>query len=1594
MFALSMIWQTNAQINNYVFSESTGVYTPLTGATVVATATALSGATSLDDVVYNLPTGTIPFTFNFDGIGYTGLNINSNGYITFGATAPSTTGYTPLSANTAYAGAISAFGRDLNGLFNISGNTAEISYATVGSEFVIQYKNFRPFSSSALATPYWKWNFQIRLNSNGQINMVYDAAFAGAPTSGTCQIGLRGATNLFATNVKNRAIATGGNWNASTAGITNASTCAYSTTLLPVSGKTFTFTPPPPPAIDMAATAVVGIPSSACATSAAPLSVTIKNNSTTAAMDFAVNNATVAIAISGSSTQALTATLTSGTLAIGASMNVLVAPDANFSLGGTHNIVATVTVVGDGNAGNNSFTATPKVIATPAVASGYTQDFAAATTAPAGWNTTGFTIAAAHGKTNNGLYRNIYSFNNTGQFSTITVGPVSASDELKFDYRIVDFTSYPLTATPAGWGNFQVQVSTDCGGTFTTIETVNDSNHVVALGWAGKTISLSAYAGQSVMVRVLATWVAGDYYLDFDNFSIAPVPVLPPNCATALVPADLATGVVRNTGLSWTAATGSPLSYDVYFGTSTSPAFAANVLGTTYTPATLAANTTYYWKVVAKNANGDAIGCSEQSFETGASFLYCTPTTTFGCTDGDVIAKVVLNTLSNDSGTGCPSGTLGYSDYTSNPLLTTELQAGGSYSCTVSAGQYAESYAAWIDYNDDGIFANPEERIGFTATPVTGSGVVGVLGSSASFPIVLSCAPPVGLHRLRVRAMFSIAGSAVTPCGNNSFGEVEDYLITITAADSCPAPATSSMTAVATASGATLGWTQGCLETAWEVVVQAPATGVPTVSGTPTTNPYVATGLTALTPYEFYVRAVCDAGLGVYSSWSGPFAFTTLANAPGCATPVTPANAATGVVISSGAATLTWAAPAVTATEGDAVTYNVFFGTTSGALNNIGTITAPAVAANVTGLAFDTIYYWRIAPVNTGGTNATCAEFSFTTQSDPCVGVVAPGSTFVDAIDLGAITASQTIVGNNQGANCFKDNFTTTSTPGNAVARPGKDVFYKFQITELCNNFTISTCIPNVPVSTMTDSYLHLLDSTGATIVSDDDDCSTGVLAGALLNGVTTAITTGLVLAPGTYYVVVEGYSVTQEGTFNLDFNYSSIPSVNYYTDSDNDGYGDANAVAEAACSPVAGKASNNLDCTDNNAAVSPAGTEVPYDGLDNNCDGNFDEGFPPLVTQLSPVSCDTNLSSIYAGIYASFAVGAVSITGYRFEFTNTSTSAVQTIDRLVQYVHLTDLPTYNYGTTYSVRVMLRQGTIWLGNYGASCTVTSPSLATTTGAAAIVSPACGSTLPTIYASIYTTPQSGVTGYRYRITRSTTSGPEVQILDKTVHYFSLTNLPTYVYGTDYTVEVALKTTGLLYSAFGAPCTFTSPIPTILTCGTTVPATGSVFATATLSGVSSYVFEVTNTLTSTVQLITRTAKSFPVSLITGYSPATTYDIRMAVVSTGVQSPFGPSCSINPSVSARFGDATATSNGTEFKAVGYPNPFETNFTLNVTTTSDEKVQVVVYDMIGKQLESKEVNATDANALEVGANYPSGVYNVVVSQGVNVKSLRMIKR
>lgn len=249
LFTLFACVQIQAQVSLYTFAQGNTTYSEITGGTVLGTATT---TTSFDSQNWTIPAASIPFNFNFNGVDYTGCTVNGNGFITFGATAPSTSLTTPISSTTGYAGAISAWSGDLCGAFIASLITSETRWEVVGTapnrEFVIQFKNWRPtYTSSTTDVPYI--NFQIRLaETTNQIKIVYGSngyAIGSAAASGTRQIGLRGAA---ATDFKTRTNTTTQLFTASTAGTANNSTQAYNTSVatpgMPTNGLVYTYTPP------------------------------------------------------------------------------------------------------------------------------------------------------------------------------------------------------------------------------------------------------------------------------------------------------------------------------------------------------------------------------------------------------------------------------------------------------------------------------------------------------------------------------------------------------------------------------------------------------------------------------------------------------------------------------------------------------------------------------------------------------------------------------------------------------------------------------------------------------------------------------------------------------------------------------------------------------------------------------------------------------------------------------------------------------------------------------------------------------------------------------------------------------------------------------------------------------------------------------------------------------------------------------------------------------------------------------------------------------------------------------------------------------
>ncbi len=82
---------------------------------------------------------------------------------------------------------------------------------------------------------------------------------------------------------------------------------------------------------------------------------------------------------------------------------------------------------------------------------------------------------------------------------------------------------------------------------------------------------------------------------------------------------------------------------------------------------------------------------------------------------------------------------------------------------------------------------------------------------------------------------------------------------------------------------------------------------------------------------------------------------------------------------------------------------------------------------------------------------------------------------------------------------------------------------------------------------------------------------------------------------------LISGNAVGCDSTITLNLNI--VNSIYYYQDLDNDGYGNPNVVV-SACSANPGYVAVSGDCNDNNAQVYPGATEVPANGVDEDCNG------------------------------------------------------------------------------------------------------------------------------------------------------------------------------------------------------------------------------------------------------------------------------------------------------------------------------------------------------------------------------------------------------
>jgi hypothetical protein len=448
--------------------------------------------------------------------------------------------------------------------------------------------------------------------------------------------------------------------------------------------------------------------------------------------------------------------------------------------------------------------------------------------------------------------------------------------------------------------------------------------------------------------------------------------------------------------------------------------------------------------------------------------------------------------------------------------------------------------------------------------------------------------------------------------------------------------------------------------------------------------------------------------------------------------------------------------------------------------------------------------------------------------------------------------------------------------------------------------------------------------------------------------------------------------------------------STTYYADSDLDGYGDLNNPIQL-CEVIAGWVLDSTDCDDNNAAVNPAATEIGYNLLDDDCDGSIDEGFPPKFTAIQSAMCNTTLAAIDTPLVASLVAGAQ---GYRWQITTMTgpnAGQVQLLTTGLRTMKLTQLPSYAFNTQYKVELAVRYAGFWQPFMASNCTVTTPSATTTLTT-------CGKTLGMMSDVIYADIVPFATGYRFRIT-DPLNALNTQVIDRPIREFRMTMITDFIvpFGKVYNVEVAVRNTDGSYLPYGGVCTVTTPaFPTTSLvdsqCGNyAVPASDTQLYATAYTGAIAYVFQLSGgDLPSPIE-ITNDLRTFTLDDFAGLlTPGTTYNVnvRMIFNASDPAGPYGPACSIVTPGAARQSLVKGA-----FDAIAYPNPFVDNVNIDVSTASNEDINIKVYDMTGRLLEDESVKAGNAIA-PIGSDFPTGVYNVIVTQGNDSKTLRVIKR
>lgn len=479
------------------------------------------------------------------------------------------------------------------------------------------------------------------------------------------------------------------------------------------------------------------------------------------------------------------------------------------------------------------------------------------------------------------LRRNIWSAATSAALVSPNLGVSNGGlVTMSFEYKITDWSAGTV-ATTANFGTVSIEYAPTATGPWTPVGVINQGNHVPSVLCETKTYEFTPPPG-NLFVRFNCTWIAGDYWMDFDTVVITQGEVSP--CTGTPAPGNTLSSVTSvcpgtNFNLSLqNIPQGSGITFQ-WQQLNTDTQTWVNITDANFPSLVTSqtAATSYRCKV---SCNGDD-GFSTPILVGVNDFLQCyCPGVVSNAGDTD-IGNVTFAGINN----GNPLPTLNnpnangqFSDFTSTvppglvivgqtyPISISQITSGGFF-----FGAFANVF---IDYNRNGIFEENERVLAIGPTSQDSP----VINGNITIPVTAQA----GLTRMRVM-LIEGANANSLPCTSFTFGEIEDYFVEIVGApDTPPAPVQSALPPTC-ADGTELTVAPS---TAPNVVFYWQATANGTSFDSPASQPWVV-----FVNGTYFVRAY-DNSTQVWSLASSSITVSNFPLAPAPPTPVADASPA------------------------------------------------------------------------------------------------------------------------------------------------------------------------------------------------------------------------------------------------------------------------------------------------------------------------------------------------------------------------------------------------------------------------------------------------------------------------------------------------------------------------------------------------------------------------------------------------------------------------------------------------------------------------------------------------------------------------------